>query len=341
MKKHLTCIGIGLSLLLSAPSAKAVLLAYEGFDYAPGETFVGKNGGLGFETAWLAANPGMASNAIVVAGSFTYTDAFGFSVPVTGNRAWVTGHGTAEGDNFPGGVAASSNPWRRLAFARGLDSTPTTTWASVIAIRTGQPYLYQAPDGKTAYFGRGVGALQFFYNATAGSTAQGSEMVSIGRGSENTSGIDPNRNVDTWAVLNRGSAAQQVTSTVHFTNQPPAFLLMRIDHKPGIGPHTNALEADRIYLWINPPNLLQEPDINSADLTLTPIQFQTTNDRDYIFNVIRLFGGNFNTTVGYSSVQVDEIRIGTEWIDVVPEPSSAGLVLLGGLTLLWWRRRAH
>lgn len=340
MKKQLTWLLAGLPLLLASPTARAVLLAYEGFDYTPGWTFVGGTGGFGFETPWLAANNNMASNAIVVAGSFTYTDAFGFSVPVSGHRAWVTGHGTADGDNFPGGAAANSNPWRRLAFARGLDSTPTTTWASLIAIRTGQPWAYTNAGGNVAYFGRGVGALQFFYNATPGSTVQGNEMVGVGRGSENTSGINPNQNVDTWAILNRGSAAQQKTSTVHFTNEPPDFLLIRIDHNPGIGPHTNAAEADRIYLWINPNNLLQEPDINSADVTLTPIELSASNDRDYIFNVIRLFGGNFNTTVGYSSVQVDEIRIGTEWIDVVPEPSSAALALLGGLTLLLWRRRA-
>ncbi|MCS7089469.1 MAG: PEP-CTERM sorting domain-containing protein [Verrucomicrobiota bacterium] len=338
-------LGISLicsALLTAASTARAVLLAYEGFDYTPGQSLVGQSGGFGFSTAWLGDANAVANSAIV-AGSFSYTDAFGNVLVTSGHRVWVTGDGRPEGDNFPGGVNGNAAPRRNLDFYRGLDSSPTTTWASVLALRVGPPYTYNAPDGKTSYYGRGVGALQFFYNATPGSTAQGNEHLSFGRGSENTTGIDPNRNVDTWAVLNRGAAAQQVTSTVLMTNQPPTFMVIRIDHSPGIGPHTNAAQADKVYVWLNPANLTVEPDINSANMTLTPIQFQASNDRDYVFNIIRLFGGNFNATVGYSSIQVDEIRIGTEYWDVapIPEPGLPALLGLGGLAAIWlcWRRR--
>lgn len=329
-----------LALSLAGTSAQAALLAYEGFDYTPGQSLVGQGGGFGFLTNWLG-DANTTANTLIIPGSFTYTDAFGNTLVTSGNRVWVTGDGRPEGDNFPGGVNGSASPRRVLNFYRGLDAEPTTTWASVLALRVGNPYAYTAPDGKTAYYGRGVGALQFFYNATPGNTAQGSEMLSIGRGSENTTGIDPNRNVDTWAALNRGSAAQQVTSTVLMTNEPATFIVVRIDHNPGIAPNTNPAQADRVYVWFNPQNLTLEPDPNNADLTLTPVQFDPTNDRDYVFNVIRLFGGNFNTTVGYSSVQVDEIRIGTTFFDVapIPEPVPISLLTFGSLLALGLRRR--
>lgn len=323
--------------------AAAVLLAYEGFDYTPGQSLVGQSGGLGFSTAWLG-DANTTANTLIVAGSFTYTDAFGNTLVTSGNRVWVTGDGRPEGDNFPSGVNGNASPRRLLDVDRGLDSTPTTTWVSVLALRVGMPYLYNSPDGKVAYYGRAVGALQFFYNASRDiSSSAGNEMVTIGRASENTSGIDPNRNVDTWAVLNRGSATQQVTSTVPLTNEPVTFIVARIDHNPGTDPRV-AGAADRIYVWFNPADLTVEPDINSADLTLTPTQFDSNNDRDYVFNVIRLFGGNFNTFVGYGSVQVDEIRIGTTYFDVapIPEPSALSLLALGGvmaLVTLWLRRR--
>jgi hypothetical protein len=80
-----------------------------------------------------------------------------------------------------------------------------------------------------------------------------------------------------------------------------------------------------------------------ADLLFTPISVSASNDRDYIFNIVRFFGGNFNTTVGYSSVEVDELRIGTEFLDVtlraIPEPSVFALGVCGGLVMLAWRRR--
>lgn len=326
----------------SALSTRALLLAYEGFDYPEGETFIGKAGGYGFASEWRGTDA-MKPNSVVLPGSFTYTDSFGNSIPTTGNRARVTGNGTVSGDDLPGGTTSTSNPWRKLDFQRGFDATPTTTWASVIAHRTGLPYAYTNSAGNVAYYGRAASPLQFFWNSNPTSTTAGNEMVGLGRASENTTGIDLYHTMDSWAIVNRGTAVQEVTSDVGFATLPADFLLVRIDHAPGVGPHTNAVEADTIYLWINPPNLAKEPSLAKADLTLTPVALSATNDRDYIFNVIRLFGGNFNTTVGYGSIEADELRIGTEFLDVtlrpVPEPSVLALGILGGFALLALRQR--
>jgi len=324
-----------------AVSARALLLAYEGFDYAPGQSLLGLNGGYGFSTGWIGQSGAVTNNSIVLAGSFTYTDSFGNSIATRGNRALATGNGTATGDNT-GGTTGSANPWRVLSFYRGTDAVPTTTWFSVIATVTSPPYPYTNSVGNVALHGRAVSPLQLFYNGTPGSTGQGSEMVGLGRGTETTAGIDLYHTMDSWGLVNRGSAAQEVVSDVGFASLPADLLLMRIDHAPGTDPRV-AGAADTAYVWINPPNLAKEPSIAKADLTLTPTSIDPNNDRDYIFNVLRLFGGGFNTTVGYGAIQVDEIRIGTEYLDVtlrpVPEPSLFALGIFGGFVLLALRKR--
>jgi hypothetical protein len=95
-------------------------------------------------------------------------------------------------------------------------------------------------------------------------------------------------------------------------------------------------------MWIN-PRLDVEPSLASAALSLLPGEWADQTP-DLALNAIRLFGGNWNTTVGnYGSVQVDEIKLGTAFLDVtiapVPEPTVLALVGLGGLALMQRLRR--
>ena len=136
----------------------------------------------------------------------------------------------------------------------------------------------------------------------------------------------------------------EVTSDVGFASLPPDFLLVRIDHVPGTDPRV-AGEADTIHVWINPSNLAKAPSDAKADLVFTSATVDASgaaNDRDYIFNRIRLFGGSLNTTVGYGAIEVDEIRIGTEFFDVtlraIPEPTIFAFGVLGGFALLAIRK---
>lgn len=345
MKARIAAITVGIFTLGAATVARAELLAYEGFDYAVGSSFIGQNGGFGFATNWIG-NSAVVPNSIVLANSFTYTDSFGNSIASTGHRAIVSGDGSAAGDNLPNGYVGtqSASPYRRFSFTRGADTVnPSTTWASIIATRVGLPFTYVNASNNVARYGRGVGALQFFYNSSATSTAQGSEMVGVGRGSENSTSatFDYLHTMDTWAVLNRGDAGQQRVSEVGFASLPADFLLVRIDHNPGTDPRV-AGAGDTIYIWINPPNLAKEPTLAKADLTFTPTSVSTSNDRDYLFNIVRLFGGNYNTTLGYSSIEVDELKIGTEFLDVtiraIPEPSVFALGTLAGLAFLAVRK---
>jgi hypothetical protein len=92
--------------LASARSARAVVLAYEPFDYAAGSTITTGAGGTGFSAAWQA-NSTNANNFISVAGSFAYADSGGRQLTTTGNRAWVTGDGSATGDNLGGNTSSA------------------------------------------------------------------------------------------------------------------------------------------------------------------------------------------------------------------------------------------
>ena len=334
-------IATGLLCVIGAlTNAKAELLAYEPFNYTAGTSLIGQNLGHGFVNPWTAG--GNVNNSIIRSGSFTYTDTFGNSILNLGNRALITGDGSAAGDNT-GGNNAGASPRRTLNFTRGTGASPSTTWISLIATRTGPAYPYINSLGHTVNYGRGVGALQFFYNAAApGNLTQGNEILSIGRGSAN-SGEDPALLHDSWALVNRGAAAQEAVSFSGFAALPPDFLLLRIDHAVGTAPHTNPSEADTAYLWINPTSLAFAPTLNSADVVFSPTAIDPTNDRDYVFNVLRLFGGSFNTTVGYSAVEVDEIKVGTAFLDVtlnaVPEPSMIALLGVGALLFVVARRR--
>jgi hypothetical protein len=303
-------------------------------------------GGFGFSTAWTGQSGLVTNNSIVRAGSFTYTDSFGNSISSSGNRAYVTGDGAADG--LPGGYTGSSSasPFRRFAFTRGTGAAAETTWVSLIATRVGPQFAYTNSIGAVSYYPRGVGAFQMFYNATAGSTTQGNEMFGIGRGSENSSTQATNltHTMDSWALLNRGDANQQVTSDVGFASLPADFLLLRIDHVPGTDPRVSGA-ADVAYLWINPQNLAKEPSIAKADLTFsssTVAANGTANDRDYVFNTLRLFGGNTNATAGYSAIELDEIRVGTDYFSVtllpIPEPTVFAFGALAGLALLAIRK---
>lgn len=308
--------GVALATLFCATqTTQAALLAYEGFEYNVGETFLGASGGSGFSQAWQtnSTNP---NNALTKAGSLSYTDGFGNSLQTSGGRGAFTGNGTATGDNT-GGTTGNAQPFRGLTTTRGYGTDAATTWVSFLAVRTGKPFAYSDAGGNVSY-GRAAG-LQFFNTNT--------EQLTMGRASQNSE-TDTSLPNDTWAIYNRGAAGQTVASTIALTDL--VFVTMRIDHLTGANNPGN----DVAYLWFNHANLTLEPNIADA-LQISASQF-AASDRDYNFNRIRLFAGSDNTTVGYGSEEIDEIRIGENYSDVapiavVPEPT---VLTLGGLGLL-------
>lgn len=299
----------------------ASVLAYEPFDYPEGVGLdTSCNGGYGFSQPWQPNLPsgGSLSNQLITAGSLYYVDQNGNRVYGIGNKVHITGDGTVDGDNV-GGARANAQPRRAFSFSRG--SQDETTLVAFLAVRTGLPYLYVDGDGNQIYFGRAT-SVQLFQGT-------GSERLTIGRASQNSepTTILPK---DTWALINRGTASYTKPTTVPLTNVPPNstanFILVRIDHKAG-DDRVNA--PDTAYIWVNPADILTLPPLSTA----MAISLASEGERDYWFDTLRLFAGNYNTTVGYGSADIDEIIVAT------PEPSVIGLGLAGLAGLVLLRRR--
>lgn len=178
--RSITSVGtaaLALAAMLSQQTTNAALLAYEGFDYTAGLTYLGQNGGTGFSSIWQT-NSTHANNALTYAGSFGYMDGNGDQLYTTGNRARFTGNATAVsqttgvGDNT-GGNTANSAPFRSLNFSRGTNGTTQSTWVSFMALRTGNTDVTVDASPNDYLYGRAA-SVQFFYNA-ANTSAQGSE----------------------------------------------------------------------------------------------------------------------------------------------------------------------
>jgi hypothetical protein len=172
------------ALLSPGNLAFAGVLAYEGFNYAPG-LLVDANGvglgtaGNGWEGAWdstQGANPDDLTS--VQAGSLSYTDALGNMLTTSGGKLFNTGAG--------GAAPANSQPGRTLSFRRdgaalgATATTPVATWLSFLAIRSGQVNDETTPIVRTGTYGRGANLTLF--DATLG-TAANEEKLNFGENS--------------------------------------------------------------------------------------------------------------------------------------------------------------
>jgi hypothetical protein len=270
-----------------APPVAAVLLVHEPFDYPAGQTIVDKNGGLGFTGAWrneTAATPG-----IIQAGSINYP-----GLPTTGNSLFMTG------------ATGNYSVFRNFTLIPGTNGT--TTWLSFLGQRLGAASATANP------YPRGVNVS--FYS-TPGQIARGQdpngstarEQFAIG----NSSGAPTND----WAFIGRGQIGNIVPSTmppVPYGGAPPAFFVLRIDHKGAANPAAeSAANGDDIYFWIN-PSLVTEPSIATANGQRlgTEGAFLDHAGIDYV----RPFVGNVGNGGSFGELLMDELRIGTAYGDV-------------------------
>ncbi len=83
LKNTLACTLLGVGFLTSATHSQAVLLAYDGFDYAAGNVN-GENGGTGWDSAWTSSASPVYGNVVT-----------GTTLGYTGGSISLSGSGTA------------------------------------------------------------------------------------------------------------------------------------------------------------------------------------------------------------------------------------------------------
>jgi hypothetical protein len=186
----LAALTLATTVLASAATVQAALIAYEGFDYDPGNINA-LNGGSGWTTAWTSNS----TTGSVVAGSLGYTDTNGNQLVVSGNSAVSSGQ------------AASAQTVRDLP-QTGAEGT--TTWLSYIGQRLAP---HDTDDQNLAR----AASLQIH---DVGTTPV--EKLAIGKGTTNP----PSET--NWSILHSGNVANAVYSSVPQLSQ--AFLVVRIDH---------------------------------------------------------------------------------------------------------------
>ncbi len=91
------------------------------------------------------------------------------------------------------------------------------------------------------------------------------------------------------------------------------------------------LATDQSSLWVNPV------DESSAFVTATDA-FSFSGQIN-AFALRQGVSGNSPNQGAYGILTLDDLRVGTSWASIVPEPTSAGILVIGGLVGLLARRK--
>lgn len=131
------------------------------------------------------------------------------------------------------------------------------------------------------------------------------------------------------ARVNNGTADTTTASSLSYTLGTTYLLVGRLSTDGATGA---AGEIDHVQLWVNPTSLV--PGTASATVDAS------TGLSLAAFDVFSTRTVNF---AGTDQILIDELKIGTDFASVVtavPEPSVAGLAAMGGMIVLWRRRRS-
>jgi hypothetical protein len=299
----------------------AELIAYEPFDYPAGSEVLGLSGGQGWTSPWTP-RPGHPapplSSQMIVAGSLPGP----LGLPTAGNHAKFVGQPTFTQADV------------RRSFPEVIGAAGTTVWVSFLGQRVGEqaPVFEPQPRQVVAAAATSIwpnnpyprsGNLSFFDTQSMADPSR-AERISVGNSTASSFG-NPNH-FDEWSLIPEGQPVYRRGPADHMPKQSElAWAVMRIDF---FGDHT---VDDDAWLWLNPDPRGGEPLTANADVAILRGHEKA---HDYSgLDYVRPFAGNAEGSgLNYmpaAAILIDEIRIGTTWLDVnggVPEPTSVKLL---------------
>lgn len=268
----------------------------------------------------MLACAGIAKAAMIVADNFnTYTP----TNALAGNNGGTNGSGTwsTAWTGSSSVVVASGG----LNYTNGAVTISGGANSIVINGAANAAFLSTRPFGNvtgTVYFSflfrtsDNFNSDDFLNFTLAGNTAQG-EALTAGLGLLDTT---------TSLIHSRitGAGAADRTTVSSGTNAASSTTYFMVGRLSGDGADS-AVNYDRLELFLNPSTLTQ------------PVVASATSDRDMTISTLKQFNLRTVNLDSNDNYQFDELRIGTTWADVVPEPASLGLI--GLVAMMAGRRR--
>lgn len=166
----------------------------------------------------------------------------------------------------------------------------------------------------------GTTYISFLLRPDAATSAANAEFGLIGTGGSGNNSLFVGKaasgNTSNYLLDTLSTGGTQNTSATAFANGTAVLMVLRADFVGGGG-------GDTFKLYINPSNVA-EP--GSADATKSGWDVGTVSSIQFTGNL------------GFS---FDELKIGSSYADVVPEPGTyaAGIAVAGVVGMTWRRRR--
>jgi hypothetical protein len=305
---------LGAVLVISAiPTARAGVIAYEGFAYPLDVNLQALNEGIGWNAGWSTGSTA-TDYKIRSAAALGYTDSAGASLISSGAGLHITRHQRTATRDLAQPVSAAGTYWISFLVQPTFQLDANRSSGLVLRLRQNTT--------NRLLIGKDVGQN---YKIQVRQDPEDPESPLIW---VDNPAYDPD--FENYGIFfGSQRSVSDVSATANISGVfPSQFLVVKYT----IGTSSN---DGSIHLFIN-PLLGSEPSVVDADASITGL-----NSANMSFNNIQLSPLGSETPTGRSQGYFDEIRIGTTFQAVaIPEPAAVGLLGLSGMLLMRRARRA-